>query len=433
MKKIWTRSAAVILLLLIVLLGYLQYRKYQSRKNRIHNEAALLFKIDLDGILESNALSFWRNPPKFLTWENEEVSIPKGFSMPSRLFIYNVRSKSAETFFCSLQLTDTAALKLFLKKALKIHAFEKIPGGQVLGTSPDGKLCVAYNDQEMALSYSFKREQTRAILLDVLNKRNLLDETNPGLQRLLKIKGHLAYIFDGFSGSGEVKDNTISLEGSVPLKGLDVSEQSYVSTDLDNDAGALVKIWLNAKPGNFHLNKLWTIGGIELSADSLNKYYKGYADLVVNKSIKQTDTLITYTYNDDFEKTEQKELKEMSVPDMRMRFSAKTGGLLDYLKKQKAIEGEKLNKSLFPLYQVFGKGNDQVLQLSTNTYSKLKEGARNTPYFFSAEANIDQLHKDNVFPLLNSYLEFFTHLTVKMKREGAKKAHLEMEMSLSRN
>ncbi|WP_316833855.1 hypothetical protein [Pedobacter nutrimenti] len=431
MKKIWTRSAAVILLLLIVVLGYLQYRKYQSRKNRIHNQAALLFKIDLDGILESNALSFWRNPPKFLTWENEEISSPKGFSIPSRLFIYNVRSKSAETFFCSLQLTDTAALRLFLKKAMKIHAFENITGGQVFGTSADGKLCVAYSDQEMALSYSFKREQTRTILLDVLNKRNLLDEGDQRLQSLLKIKGHLAYIFDGFSGSGEVKDNAISLEGSVPIKGLDVSEQPYVSTDLDADA--LVKIWLNAKPGNFHLNKLWTIGGIELSADSLNKYYKGYADLVVNKSIKQTDTLITYAYNDDFEKTEQKELKEVRVPDMRMTLGTKTGGLLNYLKKQKAIEGEKLNKSLFPLYQVFVRSNDQVLQLSTNTYSQLMGGVRNTPYFFSAEANIDQLHKDNVFPLLNSYLEFFTHLTVKMKREDAKKAHLEMEMSLSRN
>lgn len=431
MKKIWTRSAVVILLLLIVALAYLQYRKYQSRKNRIHNEAALLFKIDLDGILESNALSFWRNPPKFLTWENEEVSVPKGFSIPSRLFIYNVRSKSAGTFFCSLQLSDTAALKLFLKKALKIHVFENIKDGQVFGTSADGKLCVAYNDQEMALSYSFKREQTRTILLDVLNKRNLLDEGDQRLQSLLKIKGHLAYIFDGFSGAGEVKDNAVSLEGSVPLGGLDVSEQSYVSKDLDTDA--MVKIWLNAKPGSFHLNKLWTIGGIELSADSLNKYYKGYADLVLSKSIKQTDTLITYTYNDDFEKTEQKKLKEISVPDMRMTFIAKTDGLLEYLKKQKAIEGEKLNKSLFPLYQVFDKSNDQVLQLSTNKYSKLKEGVKNTPYFFSAEANIDQLHKDNVFPLLNSYLEFFTHLEVKMKREDAKKAHLEMEMSLSRN
>jgi hypothetical protein len=431
MKKIWTRSAVVILLLLIVALAYLQYRKYQSRKNRIHNEAALLFKIDLDGILESNALSFWRNPPKFLIWENEEVSVHKGFSIPSRLFIYNVRSKSAGTFFCSLQLSDTAALKLFLTKALKTHVFENIKDGQVFCTSADGKLCVAYNDQEMALSYSFKKEQTRTILLDVLNKRNLLDEGDQRLQSLLKIKGHLAYIFDGFSGAGEVKDNAVSLEGSVPLGGLNVSEQSYVSKDLDTDA--MVKIWLNAKPANFHLNKLWTIGGIELSADSLNKYYKGYADLVLSKSIKQTDTLITYTYNDDFEKTEQKELKEISVPDMRMTFIAKTDGLLEYLKKQKAIEGEKLNKSLFPLYQVFGKSNDQVLQLSTNKYGKLKEGVKNTPYFFFAEANIDQLHKDNVFPLLNSYLEFFTHLEVKMKREDAKKAHLEMEMSLSRN
>jgi len=433
MKKIWTRSAAVILLLLIVVLGYLQYRKYQSRKNRIHNEAALLFKIDLDGILESNALSFWRNPPKFLAWENEEIAIPKGFSIPSRLFIYNVRSKSAETFFCSLQLTDTAALKLYLKKVLKIHNFENIAGGQVFGISADGKLCVAYNEQEMALSYSFKREQTRTILLDVLNKRNLLDEGDQKLQSLLKIKGHLAYIFDGFSGAGEVKDNAISLEGSVPIRGLDVSEQSYVSTDLDNNTDAMLKIWLNAKPANFHLNKFWTIAGIELSADSLNKYYKGYTDLVLNKSIKQTDTLITYTYNDDFEKTEQKVLKEIIVPDMRMTLTTKTGGLLDYLKRQKAIEGEKLNKSLFPLYQVFDKSNDQVLQLSTNKYSKLKEGVKNTSYFFFAEANIAQLHKDHVFPLLDSYLEFFTHLTVKMTREDAKKAHLEMEMSLSRN
>ncbi|PTT03115.1 hypothetical protein DBR11_03275 [Pedobacter sp. HMWF019] len=433
MKKIWTRLAAVVLLLLIIIFGFLQYRKYQSSKNRIHNQAALILKIDLDGILESNALNFWRNPPKVLTWDKEEATLPKGFSIPSRLFIYNVHSKAPGTFFCSLQLSDTVALKLYLKKALKIHAFENITGGQVFGTSEDGKLAVAYNEQEMTLSYSLKAEQTKSILLDVLNKKNLLDERDQRLVSLLKIKAHLAYIFDAFSGSGKVKDNAISLEGSVPLGGLDVSGQPYVSTALDTDSDALVKIWLNAKPGDFHLDKLWTIGGIELSADSLKKYYKGYADLVLHKSIKQTDTLITYAYNDDFEKTEQKELKEIRVPDMRMTFSAKTDGLLNYLKKQKAIEGERLNKSLFPLYQVFDKSNDQIVQLSTNKDSKLKEGIRNTPYFFSAEANINQLHKDNVFPLLNSYLEFFTHLTVKMKREDTKKAHLEMEMSLSRN
>ena len=77
MKKILFISAAVMVLLLIVGYGYLQFRKYNSFKVHIHNGASLLLKVNVDGLLFEMGYGNKQN----------KKNVPRGLSIPANVFI----------------------------------------------------------------------------------------------------------------------------------------------------------------------------------------------------------------------------------------------------------------------------------------------------------------------------------------------------------
>ncbi|KIO77038.1 hypothetical protein TH53_11775 [Pedobacter lusitanus] len=103
MKKVLIAAATLILLLVLAVYGLLWYRQYSSYKNRVHEHASLIFKINIDEIVKQRGLSSIK-------------SDNRGFAVPANIFVYNITDKPAGTFFCSLPVTDTSALKEYLKK-----------------------------------------------------------------------------------------------------------------------------------------------------------------------------------------------------------------------------------------------------------------------------------------------------------------------------
>ncbi|MGY0035934.1 hypothetical protein [Pedobacter sp. NJ-S-72] len=148
------------------------------------------------------------------------------------------------------------------------------------------------------------------------------------------------------------------------MENLNVPDQSYRPDSLTK--GLSINAWLNGDLKTLFKKDLHFKNSL-LEKDTLLKYYNGYAALELGDPVNQYQPVITYEYNDEFEKVERIQQQEVKVPDITLSLKGKAPALLNYLQKQSIISpDEQLNKDLFPLYEVYSNNNTGLLQLSTS-------------------------------------------------------------------
>lgn len=403
-------------MLLISVYGYLHFRESRSYDQQVAKDASVVYKLNVDGLLKTIAVDFISNPGYYLK-TNEKGGPKPDFSLSANVFVYSLKTKAPGTFFSGLALSDTTGLNAWLKRVLKITDFAVQGAGKSVGTSSDRKITVLYDGKTFAIAYSFKREEVLVELNDILDKKNRMEAGTPLMIALKKAKGHLSWTTAANSGRLNFKDGLAEVDGSFPTEGLDIPDQPRSMVEFADHA--LIKIRVNAGLKTSGLPEALSLKGISLQTDTLLKSYLGFAALEMGPAITQMDSLIAYEYNDDFEKVATVQLKKVTVPKLKLSIEARTPGLLAYLKENQVISTEdRLNKELFPLYQVFSTTKNNIWQLSTleNDPVNETEAIRNTsnakPDFFALTADLRGIKAQQVFPLLNNWLRPFSHLKI---------------------
>lgn len=415
-------AALIIVLLLVFFVSYLQLRDYNSYQNRIHKQANTIIKINVDGIYKTLAIDLITNPSYYLKKEKggkgSESKKGNGIAIPANVFLFNVSKKSANTFFCSLPLTDAVAFKQFISQKLNINSFRKINNSTFLGISKDRKLTIAYTNNNMAIAYSVKKEEVLDILTDLLNHKNTLTNNHDQIKRLKQTTNHIDYLSNTDIGFINFKDGQITLNAELASPDSLIIASKNTPRIFSKDA--TLKMWLNAGINKFVNHHTFNINNYILQTDSLLKNYKGYLDAEWVNTVTQTDSVITYDYNDDFEKVEKLSLKEVQVPELSISLRSDADGLLNYLKNENIIQDDhKINKEFFPLYSVYGSKNGDYFWLSTKKYSIDNTSRENSKYFFFLEMNLDKIKGQNLFPLLNRYISNSSLLTAKAEKTGS--------------
>ncbi|MDO7743492.1 MAG: hypothetical protein MUP99_06950, partial [Pedobacter sp.] len=265
MKKILFISAAIIVLLLIAGYVYLQFRKHDSFKVHIHKEASLLLKVNVDGLLFEMGYGN----------KQDKRNAPRGLAVPANVFVYNLRTKSPLTFFCSLPVKDTTELRNYLSKVMDVSFTDRNVDGELSGRSKDGRLTVLFNAKNIAFSYSVLKENVTGILDEILNGRNTLKNSDPKIQQLKNTTAHFSYTYEKYHGAGNIKDNLLVMKGSFPIAALGVPDQSLENINLISKPA--LKIWLNADLKQFFHQKNLALKTFTLPLDSIAKNYAGYA------------------------------------------------------------------------------------------------------------------------------------------------------------
>ncbi len=433
MKSKKIRLAAIILLLLVFFMAYLQLRQYNSYRTPIHNQAKAIIKINVDGIYKTLALDFITHPFYYLK-KGEEGKASKsekdnGIEIPANIFLYNVSTKSAGTFFCSLPITDIAVFKRFIIEKLHISSFKKINDDIAVGTSIDQKLTIAYTTDNMAIAYSIKKEDVFDILTDILSHKSVLATSDIKIKKLKQANDHIDYLSNNDVGSMNFKDGKISLSAEftsdsfLPI-GEKITHRSF-------PAESILKMWLNAPIDKQIENTVFKIKNYTFQTDSLLKNYKGYLDIELLNTVTQTDSVITYDYNDDFEKVEKLGAVKVEVPEITISLKSKPEALLNHLKNKNTIKPDNtVNKDLFPLYTIYSSKNADYLHFSTKKGDTRNSIQENSNYFFFLEINLDKIRSQNQFPLLNSYISNTSLLTATAKKIKPKTILVESSIDL---
>jgi hypothetical protein len=410
-KRIAIILSAVILLLLTVY-GYLSLRIYNAFKNTIHADAAFIVKLNTDRLYYKLALDYLSNPAYYRSKKASQIE--SGLSIPAHIFIYTVKSKSAQTYFCTMEVTDTLLLKSFLKQNLGITAFQKT-GPYITGTSADRRLSIAFNAGTCAMSYSFNAENVKDVIADLMNKRNLLSDKDKKVVKLKALKSDLAYVFEDYTGKGDFKDGQLHVEGHFNAGEFAGNGKTFSHRVFNTDAA--VKIWLNAKPALSKSLSRVKVKNFEFYPDSLLSYCNGYFDLEMGNPVRQTDTVVTYVYNDDFEKEESITSRMVKVPGISCVVASNPAGLLGYLERVNMAYKGTVNKGLFPLYKLYLTTKQSAMILSTDQHPVVSEKRENTPYFFYLEADFEKLKSQGQFSLFEKYIRQLKQLIIKARPE----------------
>lgn len=369
MKKIILRAALVLLVLLLFLKGFLWYRESQSHDLWIHKNADVIFKINIDKISQTMIGNAILNPRYYYDFLKTSKDSPtkespsKGFTIPANLFLYTLKNTAHSTVFTSFPIADSTQFEAFLK----FHNFKDFDSLDNLRSAfrNENRIAIAFNGKRCFVAYSQTKESVEKYFQEILIDKNLLSSKNELVNRAINSDKHIAIIGEDYSLGLQFKNGQIKFSGKISHSDeIQVTAPRAIS-QFSLESSVQFFMNLNTKKRFENIQ----IDDFTIQPDSILKYYQGHLKMEVGASVPQQDTLITYEYNDDFEKVAIAKPIEKMVPEINIEIAAHSQLFYEYLEGSNLVENGVLNKDLFPLYQMAVWPKKYNLTLSTNLKS----------------------------------------------------------------
>lgn len=432
--KIFLKILAVIILsLLIFFVGIFKYRQYQANQVSIPRNATSVLKISVDEMLKSLAANMVSNPGFYL--KSGDKKKPKdgksepgaGLKIPASLYLYSLEKQPKTAVFTRFEVKSASDFETFIKHRLGFKILKQ-QHGMSFASSSLGNVIICYNTEAAAIAFSGEVVNFDAVLIDLLKQNDFVKLSESKFNKIKKSTHHIAYSDDNYNFTTDFIAGAINFNADFSTSAITPSANPKHRM---LNAGSVVSMWLNADFPKTS-TKTYRLKNATLERDSLLKYYKGYLDFEWTNSIKQTDSIVTYAYNDDFEKVEKITLQEKNIPNATFIVAADAMGLSTYLSRQKIInlDSATVNKSVFPLYKTFVGGNSQYLVLGTKKPGKVDSRNINSTDFFSLDINFKKLNNQLNVPGLGKYLKHLDRLTIKGKAVNPKQIQLDGKATL---
>ncbi|TWP27746.1 hypothetical protein ETU09_06520 [Apibacter muscae] len=409
-KKGYCIILSIIILLGISLWGYLQYQKKQSHKAGIYNHAHTLVKIDTYEILKK-AIT---NQPNILDSVTVIKKIIKAVEIPANIFIYNVEGKDKSTFFGSLKITDYTFFENYTEPGLER---KDIDSHTKLFMDKDHKWAIMYNQTTAVFAYTYKEEKVIGIMQEIIHNKNIIPVEDSKFKDIINKKG-LVVFYDGKNEANLNLEGT-KISGTIQIETNKIKiPATIVSPDFNKEN--ILSFWLQADVKSFIPHKIFTIDKYQINTDSLLSSFQNEIQLEITKPVIQKESIITYDFDDNFEKIEIVKTKETLTPGLSLQIKSKTNQLYQYLDKQKIIiNNEEVNRKVFPLYQVYVGKSKEALVFSTQKKPKFAPQVPSNIIFY-LKIDFDKMKKEKEYSTLSKYIQKFQNLEMKARSSNNK-------------
>lgn len=420
MKKFLKITAAILLLLLIFFVGTFKYRQYSANQVSIPKNTSSIIKISIDEIYKSLAFNMISNPGFYLKSDlkkNTETKISKfdhGLKIPASIYFYTIKNQPKTAIFSRFEIKKLYLFEHFLLSTLHMVIDNSEKDG-IYSKSENGNIAVYYNRKYAAIVISNEVANFEQALKDILNQKDFEKIDKHKFGELKNSTEHLSFADGAQFATLNFNSGAINFNNELTSKSIIVPAKPFHRKFNSESA---ISFWLNADFITTPKQSL-KLKNTSLEVDSLAKYYRGYLDFEWINTTHQTDSIITYDYNDDFEKIETVKLKKSDIPNFVFNISADAVGLKNFLNRQSIISLDKgvVNKYVFPLYKVFVGGDHLRLALSTSRDNKFGETKELTNNFFALNVDFLKLNKQINQPLLTRYSKNLALLEVKGRKQ----------------
>lgn len=340
--------------LAISLFAYKAFRASQAKNIRIPVNAHSVLKMNVDELIWAmgkNSLGNWNE--YYGAKERDSTGTKKtkiwniGVELPANLYLFSL-DQNANHFYALLKVTNSEKLHQFLTDKLDLKVDSAYQGSDKTQKLYSKKHIHILVDQQKLL-FSLSKDR----IADTAMMKNLLvsDQQNWQLASAFMDKLPADHRSDitWFS-----KDNNwFSVQfnnGEADIKG-EISSTLFrfpkQASGIFQDDGTndIIRAEINSDLALLLKSQQALVDSLKLPFDSLERYVGNYLSIrMSNKELSQTDTIISYDYDDNFEMVEKKELQQTQVPDLTINLMA-SPHLLSYLPEKLFYKFNKASQS----------------------------------------------------------------------------------------
>lgn len=407
MKRFLLIVAAIVALAALSFWGYVRYQQQASYDALIPANTDALIRVDMYDIYRSLGSSIFKR-------RRSERRFFKGLSVPANIFCYTLKGGPDNTLFTTLAVDDTTALA----QSLTGMGFSRLPavaGGIVFATNKSQTCILAYNAARIAFALSPRKEAVQATLIRLLKQENMIAVTQSPFSKIEELKGHITLLSE--KGKGRLEFRKGSIDAEMEWKADSIKTWELPGAQI-GQRNALDLYWLGLAP-QWLAGKQFTMGDISLSGDSLLAARPRGFILKIGETTVQKDSVVTYEYNDDFEKVATVSVKENRVPGIGLQLLADVT-LYDYLRRAGIVSKDSnvLQRNIFPLYKVYTGSLPGSLWAGTSPQAPAPLPDMATgPVVFHLQADFDRLKQIPDLAWLNHYTSPFSAVTFQARQQ----------------
>jgi len=335
-KKIFIFLLGLIAVLAISLFVFKSFRSSKAEKIKVPAESYSILKINIDNLALDLLKNSLNNYSEYYSGKGDSLESSKktkllniGVNIPSSLIMFSL-SDTSYTYYSVLDISDRGKVQVFLKDDLKLiqdSTFQGTSGIQQLYSKKH--LEVLLGESKMVISVGPKSSPKTLFSLLESNQADwiLANSIGEGVSEISKVdisyvdrKNNWAkvdfwngkFVINGFFKSSLFKFPTNPIQ-------LEFSSDNILSLELNTDLSLILK------------DKQEELAKWKLPIDSVYKYVGNYVSVQLKDDmVTESDTIVTYDYDDNFEMVEKKEVQKIEVPDLSFQIMA-SPHLLGYL------------------------------------------------------------------------------------------------------
>lgn len=424
MRKILSITAAILVLLFVSFWGFMQYRRNVARSTPIRKDAAMVLRVDVYDIYKSLLRDY------FTLKKSRQNRFAEGLGIPADIFIYNLQGWQPTTLFATLPVEDSAALGLSLQQHTRAWRQVTLPAtaGMVIRQSPDKTWTLAYTGTTFALAWSPQRENTAPVLAEILQQKNTVALKDSRLSGVNRLKGHITFTDGSCQGRIDFERGFIRGEAIIPAPALVVPDMMQYRRPASD---AALRMWCLAGTDTWLRHKTFTLDSFSLQGDSLLAAGVNGIELAVCGSVIQRDTVISYAYNDDFEKVATVTIKEDSVPGIYATVHGNGRALAAQLQQCHWLRRDSgiVNPAVFPLYRLYAQPQSEGLLIGTVPRAPVGNLVPTTD-FFNLFINFGKLAAQKDFAILKPYTRSLKQLDASASLVPEQKVQVKARLQL---
>ncbi len=417
---------------------FIRYKQASNFTDRIPATATAVININTRQLEHHLLIDLLTHPSSYIDFipsiaedsvEEESFSLTKGISIPKNILLYTENDALEDTWLTSVfEIDDVEELSAYLLS----EKFIKQQHGAI-DVFKKGNISFAIKSKKLIISLNYKSEKDMLGKLEaIFNETNFLLTTAPLLKTIVNSKSDICF--------ASTEKNFLEAnfkKGKLEVLGMLNSYSDLFTANsqpkFPENSIAYISGKFNKK--NSYFQKLLGSDNqrkfeefTHLSIDSIISKWDGNFSVNLKSINHKIDSIITYDYDDDFNKVEVISTQQIIVPDVNISLGKMPDNSLFHYFEQKNAIKIIATDSIFaaiPLYGFLASDKDKILEIytiATSEYQK-RQSSKLSGHFNLASYLQNPLDM-SLLSVDSTYKNFINDISVALSNEN--EFHLEI-------
>jgi len=422
----------IVVSILLVITYIVRYKQALTFSNRIPQTATSIININTRQLEHHLLIDFLTHPITYLksdtkkdSVKKQKFSLTKGVQIPKNVLFFTNNTTLSDAWFSSIfKVTDSEELS----KYLIAEKFKKSNFENSSIFSKDYVVVVLKNKQLIIAIKSDKKTDIVHTIQNIFDETDFLSEASPLLKPIVNSTSDICFTTQNKDFlEANFKKGALEIEGKTNpdfdlfMIGM---QPEYTRNSLAFISGKINKKHVLFQNGLKKMNPSKFNKLTHLSLDSIINQWNGSFSFNLKSIASKTDTIITYDYDDDFNKVEVKSTQKLVIPEVEFELkSEKNARLYDYFLQKNAIQVIESDTLIvaFPVYKLYVHSTKNSVMISD------KKGFHSMPVMESefrlkGYFNIEEYLNNQVdiihLPKDTKYIELFKEASVQLSNKN---------------